>query len=61
MTEIYRLFGKGLRWSYRKYGTKGAVAFLLVAAASYYVLNRKFEELTRTDTSSAAGTDAPAA
>lgn len=39
------LFARGLRWSYRKYGLKGAAAFGLLALAGYYVATRRFERL----------------
>lgn len=57
MAEIYRLFGAGLKWSYRKYGTKGAIAFVLAGAVAYYLLNEKFEELAGRDASSTGAGD----
>lgn len=54
MREGYGLFAAGLKWSYRKYGTRGAVAFLLAGAVAYYLLDRKFEELFGRDASSGA-------
>lgn len=39
------LFARGLKWSYRKYGTKGALAFALLAVAGYYVATRRVNEL----------------
>lgn len=38
---------RGLRWSYRRYGIKGAVAFLLGAGAVAY-LWRRIERRSRT-------------
>lgn len=58
MAEIYRLFGAGLKWSYRKYGTKGAIAFVLAGAVAYYLLNEKLEELAGRDASSSGAGDA---
>jgi len=39
------LFASGLRWSYRKYGLKGAAAFALLAVAGYYVAKRRVSRL----------------
>lgn len=43
--DAYGLFTKGLRWSYRKYGLKGAAAFVLVGLVAYYVVNEKLEDV----------------
>ncbi|MFB6191731.1 MAG: hypothetical protein ABEI11_00235 [Haloarculaceae archaeon] len=39
------LFARGLRWSYRKYGLKGAAAFAVLAVAGYYVAKRRLNRL----------------
>lgn len=39
------LFARGLRWSYRKYGFKGAAAFVLLAVAGYYLAKRRLDRL----------------
>lgn len=39
------LFARGLRWSYRKYGLKGAAAFALLAVAGYYLAKRRVDRL----------------
>lgn len=39
------LFARGLRWSYRKYGLKGAAAFVVLAVAGYYVAKRRLDRL----------------
>lgn len=36
-----RLFLKGLRWSYRRYGTKGALGYLLLGVVGYWLFVRK--------------------
>lgn len=36
-----RLFLKGLRWSYRRYGAKGAVGYLLLGVLAYALFKRK--------------------
>jgi hypothetical protein len=38
-----RLFVRGLRWSYRKYGLKGAVGFCLLGIVGYLVFTRKIK------------------
>ena len=45
MPDVYGLFTKGLEWSYRKYGLKGAAAFVLVGLVAYYVVNERLEAL----------------
>lgn len=45
MPDAYGLFTKGLKWSYRKYGLKGAVAFVLLGLVAYWVVNEKLEDL----------------
>jgi hypothetical protein len=35
-----RLFLKGLRWSYRRYGVKGALGFLLLGVLAYVLFER---------------------
>lgn len=35
------LFARGLRWSYRRYGLKGAAAFAVLAVVGYYVAKRR--------------------
>lgn len=41
----FGLFVKGLRWSYRRYGWKGAAAFAAVGALVYYLVDRELSEL----------------
>lgn len=43
--DAYGLFTKGLKWSYRKYGLKGAAGFVLLGLVAYYVVNEKLEDL----------------
>lgn len=43
MADVYSLFTKGLKWSYREYGLKGAAAFVLVGLVAYYVVTEKLE------------------
>lgn len=43
MNQVYTLFGRGLKWSYRKYGLKGAVAFVAVAGLAYYLVKRRLD------------------
>lgn len=49
-----RLFLKGLRWSYRRYGVKGALGFLLLGALAYVVFERTLRPNGRDESS---GTD----
>lgn len=51
MPDAYGLFTKGLKWSYRKYGLKGAAAFVLLGVVAYYLVNEKLEELLEGETS----------
>lgn len=44
MADVYRLFNRGLRWSYREYGLKGVVAFLVGAAAIYYLVDQAMDD-----------------
>lgn len=43
MADAMGLFTKGLKWSYREYGIKGAAAFVLVGLVAYYVVTEKLE------------------
>lgn len=43
--DAYGLFTEGLRWSYRKYGLKGAAGFVLLGVVAYYLVNEKLEDL----------------
>lgn len=45
MPDAYGLFTKGLKWSYRKYGLKGAAAFVLLGLVAYYLVSEKLEDL----------------
>lgn len=45
MPDAFGLFTKGLKWSYRKYGLKGAAVFVLLGLVAYYVINEKLEDL----------------
>lgn len=49
MPDAYSLATKGLKWSYRKYGLKGAVAFVLLGLVAYYAVNQKLEALLEGD------------
>lgn len=42
---VVALFVKGLRWSYRRYGWKGAAAFAAASLLLYYLLDREFSSL----------------
>jgi hypothetical protein len=44
MAELARLFTRGLRWSHRRYGLKGAIGFFLLIGIGYYVLDRNLDE-----------------
>ncbi|MFC7236311.1 hypothetical protein [Halosegnis marinus] len=45
MVEVYKLFGRGLKWSYEEYGLKGAVAFVAVAGLAYYLVSSRLDDL----------------
>lgn len=49
MPDAYGLFTKGLRWSYRKYGVKGAAAFVLLGVVAYYVVTERLDDLLEAD------------
>lgn len=40
MSDAFGLFRKGVTWSYRRYGPKGAVAFAVIAVVGYLVVRR---------------------
>lgn len=40
-----RLFGRGLRWSYREYGLKGVAVFVAVVAVGYYLVDQQFDDV----------------
>lgn len=44
MPPLTRLFTRGLRWSHRKYGLKGAIGFFLLVGVGYYVLDRQLDQ-----------------
>lgn len=44
-TGLFGLFVKGLRWSYRKYGVKGGVAFLAAGLLVYYLVDRELSNV----------------
>jgi hypothetical protein len=58
MPDAFGLFTKGLKWSYRKYGLKGAAVFVLLGLVAYYLINEKLEELL--DGRETEGTEEPA-
>jgi hypothetical protein len=45
MVDAFGLFTKGLKWSYRKYGLKGAAVFVLLGLVAYYLVNERLEEM----------------
>lgn len=49
MPDAYALFTKGLQWSYRKYGVKGAAAFVLLGVVAYYVVTERLDDLLEAD------------
>lgn len=40
-----RLFVRGLRWSYREYGLKGALGFLVLGTVGYLLYERRLKPL----------------
>jgi hypothetical protein len=50
-----RLFLKGLRWSYRRYGLKGVLGFLLLGLVAYVLYERKLKELVTGEASTEGG------
>lgn len=54
MPDVYGLFTKGLKWSYRKYGLKGAAAFVLLGLVVYWVVSERLEELLSEEEQSSA-------
>lgn len=50
VNQAYSLLGRGLQWSYRKYGLKGAVGFLTVVGLGYYLLSDRIDRLVGGDT-----------
>lgn len=54
MVKFYRLFGRGVKWSYKKYGLKGAVAFVAVAGLAYYLVSSRLDDLFTGDEETAA-------
>ncbi|WP_255196118.1 hypothetical protein [Halorarius litoreus] len=59
MPDAYGLFTKGLQWSYREYGLKGAAAFVLLGLVAYYVVNEKLEAVLDADGDTAASDSTP--
>lgn len=53
-----RLFLKGLRWSYRRYGVTGALGFLLLGAIAYVTFERKIRPMLEGRDDESEGTDA---
>lgn len=45
-TGVFGLFVKGLRWSYRKYGAKGAAAFVVSGLLVYYLIDRELSKVS---------------
>lgn len=45
MVELRQLFGRGLKWSYEKYGLKGAIGFVLLTGLLYYVVSSRLDDL----------------
>lgn len=46
---LYGLFAKGLRWSHRRYGLKGAAAFAASTLLAYYLIERKVAQLAEVE------------
>lgn len=44
-SSLVGLFVQGARWSYRKYGVKGAAAFIAVGMAAYYLVDRELSKV----------------
>ena len=45
VNQVYSLLGRGLKWSYRKYGLKGAVGFIAVVGVAYYLVSDRLDGL----------------
>jgi hypothetical protein len=50
MADPMRLFGRGLRWSYREYGLKGVAVFVAVVAVGYYMVDQQFDDVLSGET-----------
>lgn len=57
MPDAFGLFTKGVKWSYRKYGLKGAAVFVLLGLVAYYLVDQKLESFLE----GRAGDEAPTA
>ncbi|WP_255149817.1 hypothetical protein [Halorarius halobius] len=55
MADAMGLFTKGVKWSYRKYGVKGAAAFVLAGVVAYYVVSEKIDAALEGDTEGESG------
>lgn len=42
---MYSLLGRGLKWSYERYGIKGAVGFLAVVSVAYYLASDRLDRV----------------
>jgi hypothetical protein len=45
VNQVYSLLGRGLTWSYRRYGLKGAVGFLAIVGVAYYLASDRIDRL----------------
>lgn len=56
--DVPRLFLKGMRWSYRRYGVKGALGYLLLGVLAYVLFERKIRPMLEGRDDESEGTDA---